>query len=124
MHAQALLIAACANVGLYGLSFIKKVARMQDNHGFLDADLKILRRLVTDAVQQHLDNRRGYDPNLIGRLRRYERMAWEIGLDAHTIQVINSGRRLLGDREHLQPDGVQPTYRVGPEPPSLASVAA
>lgn len=97
---------------------------MQDKRGFLDADLNILRRLVTDAVQQHLGDRRRHDPNLIDRLRRYEKMAWEIGLDAHTIQVICSGRRLLGDRERLQPNGVQPTYQVGPEPPSLAVVAA
>jgi hypothetical protein len=97
---------------------------MQDDHGFLDADLMTLRRLVTDAVQKHMDNRRRYDPNLIGRLRRYERTAWDIGLDAHTIQVITSGRRLLGDRECLQPKGAQPAYGVRPQPPTLASVAA
>jgi hypothetical protein len=97
---------------------------MQGSHGFLDADLKILRRVVTDAVQQHMDSRRRYDPNLLHRLRRYEQMAWEIGLDAHTIQVIASGRRLLGDRECLQPKGIQPTYGARPQPQTLAPVPA
>lgn len=97
---------------------------MSDEHGFTDADITILRDIVTDAVTKHMKSKRKYDPQLVGRLRRYERSAWAIGLDAHTIQVITSGRRLLGDHESLRPRASWMNHDISPEPTKLASRAA
>lgn len=90
---------------------------MHSEHDFSDVDLTILRSIVTDAVRKTRDEGHKRDPRLISRLRNYELSAWAIGLDAHTIQVIASGRRLLGDRECLRPKTARPSRDVRPEPP-------
>lgn len=55
-----------------------------------------LERVVTVLVEAQL-TRGAAPPDLIGRLRRMERAVREDQGDPQTIQVIESGRRLLGD---------------------------
>lgn len=55
-----------------------------------------LERVVTVLVEAQL-TRGAAPPDLIGRLRRMERTVREEQGDPQTIQVIESGRRLLGD---------------------------
>lgn len=96
---------------------------MHSNHGFSPDDLGILRRVITDAVRKHLDTRGRYDPRLRDRLQNYERTAWDIGLDAHTLQIINSGRRLLGDHVCLRPERGQPSYDMRSDRAALVTRA-
>lgn len=53
-----------------------------------------LERVATVLVEAGLRDRAAVPPNLVERLRRMERHA---GGDRQTLQVIASGRRLLGD---------------------------
>jgi hypothetical protein len=59
-----------------------------------------LERVVTVLVEAQL-MRGAAPPDLIGRLRRMERTVREDRGDPQTIQVIESGRRLLGDTDEL-----------------------
>lgn len=59
-----------------------------------------LERVVTVLVEAQL-TRGAAPPDLIGRLRRMERIVREDRGDPQTIQVIESGRRLLGDMDEL-----------------------
>jgi hypothetical protein len=59
-----------------------------------------LERVVTVLVEAQL-TRGAAPPDLIGRLRRMERTVREDRGDPQTIQVIESGRRLLGDTDEL-----------------------
>jgi hypothetical protein len=61
-----------------------------------------LERVVTVLVEAQL-TRGAAPPDLIGRLRRMERTVREDRGDPQTIQVIESGRRLLGDVGELAP---------------------
>jgi hypothetical protein len=60
-----------------------------------------VRDLVTQAVCDCLSRGTGPNANLIDRLRIYERTARQAGLERQTIQVIASGRRLLGDHREM-----------------------
>ena len=73
---------------------------------------EMLRKFITDAVTDCVTNSVKADSNLVARLRTYERMAWEVGLERQTVQVITSARRLLGDRKDIRPPAVQ---RLTPE---------
>lgn len=57
-----------------------------------------LRDIVTQAVCDCLNRRLRPDAGLIRRLLIYERTARHAGLERQTIQVIESGLRLLRDR--------------------------
>jgi hypothetical protein len=70
-----------------------------DGEGF---ELHMLREVVTDAVSEALMEGRA-EGDLRGRLRCYERMAVEVGFGPQTLQVIRSGRRLLGDTKSTGP---------------------
>lgn len=61
-----------------------------------------LERVVTVLVEAQLAHR-VTPPDLIGRLRRMERTVREKRGDPQTLQVIESGRRLLGDTVELAP---------------------
>ena len=56
-----------------------------------------LERVVTILVEVGLQDRAAAPPNLIERLRHLERSAAARGSDRQLLQVIASGRRLLGD---------------------------
>lgn len=57
-----------------------------------------LERLVTAKVTAALTDAGETKSRLIVRLRRIEETASQFGADSQTLQVIRSGRRLLGDR--------------------------
>lgn len=60
-----------------------------------------LERVVTVLVEAQLTRGAPPPPDLIGRLQRMERSVREDRGDPQTIQVIESGRRLLGDASEL-----------------------
>ncbi|GAB6842953.1 hypothetical protein HNR00_003123 [Methylorubrum rhodinum] len=60
-----------------------------------------LERVVTVLVEAQLTRGAPPPPDLIDRLRRMERSVREDRGDPQTIQVIESGRRLLGDASEL-----------------------
>lgn len=60
-----------------------------------------LRDIVTQAGRDCLNRGLGPDAALIFRLRTYERTARQADLERQTIQLIASGRRLLGDRRDM-----------------------
>ena len=64
-----------------------------------------LERVVTALVEAGLQDPATAPPNLIGRLRDLERNAAAAG-DRQILQVIASGRRLLGDEQALTGPGV------------------
>ena len=72
---------------------------MTENRTILDDELGALRGSVTDAVLSS----DGTKPNeaLRERLRTYERTAVALALEPQTLQVIRSGRRLLGDTDWI-----------------------
>ena len=76
---------------------------MLDNPDLLDQQCALLRDSVTDAVRARIGVVGPGDHKLRDRLRTYERTAWEIGGVEQTLQVIASGRRLLGDMTDLRP---------------------
>ena len=61
-----------------------------------------LERVVTALVEAGLADRAAAPPNLVERLRHLERAAVAAGGDRQVLQVIASGRRLLGE-----PDAVE-----------------
>lgn len=73
---------------------------MASSGGLDDHNLVFLREVVTDAVCRSSGTLLKPDYPLRARLREYERTAEAIGLDAQTVQVIRSGRRLTGDTKH------------------------
>lgn len=60
-----------------------------------------LERVVTVLVEAQLAQGSAPPPDLIGRLRRLERRVRENQGDRQVLQVIKSGRRLLGDTGEL-----------------------
>ena len=76
---------------------------MLDSLDPLDQQFVLLRDRVTDAVCARISVPGPTDYELRDRLRAYERTAWEIGGVEQTLQVIASGRRLLGDTIDLRP---------------------
>ena len=68
-------------------------------------ELHVLRETVTDEVSKALSGHRQEKADLQRRLRCYERTAVEAALGPQTIQVIRSGRRLLGDAKPLSARG-------------------
>ncbi len=77
----------------------------QDNLGKLSS-------LVADAVFDCLTSGVRPSSTLIERLRTFERTARDADLGAQTVQVIISGRCLLGDRRDLSNAGAA----TGPRP--------
>lgn len=71
---------------------------MSSDTALRDVRANHLRDIVTQAVCDCLNRGLGPDAGLIYRLWIYERTARQAGLERQTIQVIASGRRLLGDR--------------------------
>ena len=71
---------------------------MNENAGKLEANFANLREVVTGAVRECLNLDTKAQRHLIERLRMYERTARQAGFERQTLQVIASGRRLLGDR--------------------------
>ncbi|GEP05587.1 hypothetical protein [Methylobacterium oxalidis] len=71
---------------------------MSSDAALRDVSANRLRDIVTQAVCDCLNRGSEPDTGLIHRLRIYERTARQAGLERQTIQVIASGRRLLGDR--------------------------
>jgi hypothetical protein len=45
--------------------------------------------------------------DIIARLQHWEQATWTTGADRQTLQVITSGRRLLGDARDLTPDALK-----------------
>ena len=64
-----------------------------------------LERVVTALVEAGLQDPAAAPPNLIGRLRDLERNAAAAG-DRQILQIIASGRRLLGDEQALTGPGL------------------
>lgn len=88
-----------------------------------DRSLGRLERVVTVLVEAQLTCG-APPPDLIGRLRRMERTVREHRGDPQTIQVIESGRRLLGDTDELAapehpPSGAQDVPTNDPLPISI-----
>ena len=75
-------------------------------------------RVTTLLVQAHLADRTAAPPNLIARLRDMEQVVREARGDRQTLQVIASGRRLLGDAEDFST--LEPAFE--PDLPAPASV--
>jgi hypothetical protein len=74
------------------------------SHQLLTEDnLQELSSIVTDTVCDYLNGGSKPSISLIERLRTYEQTARDADLGAQTIQVIASGRRLLGDGRDLSP---------------------
>ncbi|WP_279357292.1 hypothetical protein [Methylobacterium indicum] len=65
-----------------------------------------LERVVTTLVEAGLQDPAASPPNLIERLRHLQRTAMAAGGDRQILQVIASGRRLLGDGQALTGPGV------------------
>lgn len=101
---------------------------MSNDDALTHDNLLLLRKAITADVCDVCVNARR-DPELIARLRTYERTAWDLNLDAQTTQIIMSARRLLGDRQDLRPERLRsPDKRVrrklpGPRP-KLVPLAA
>ncbi|GEP07687.1 hypothetical protein [Methylobacterium oxalidis] len=76
---------------------------MKSDQELTQDNLTKLSSLVTDTVSDCLSNGKKASSSLIERLRTYERTARDADLGAQTVQVIASGRRLLGDRRNLSP---------------------
>ncbi|WP_245239860.1 hypothetical protein [Methylobacterium variabile] len=57
---------------------------------------KLLRQAVTKTVTSVLDEDLYWDEDIITRLMNYERRARQEELSSQTLQVIQSGKRLLG----------------------------
>jgi hypothetical protein len=70
-------------------------------------ELSILQRLVTDLVTKQLGHATAGHVDMIARLQHLEQAAWTTGADRQTLQVITSGRRLLGDASDLTPDALK-----------------
>lgn len=64
-----------------------------------------LERVVTTLVEAGLQDPAASPPNLIERLRHLQRNAMAAGGDRQILQVIASGRRLLGDGQALTGPG-------------------
>lgn len=64
-----------------------------------------LERVVTTLVEAGLQDPAAAPPNLIERLRHLQRNAMAAGGDRQVLQVIASGRRLLGDGQALTGPG-------------------
>lgn len=71
-----------------------------------------LERVVTALVEAGLQNQAVAPPNLIERLRHLERSAAATGADRQILQVIASGRRLLGDEHTLTASGEIADYNL------------
>lgn len=67
--------------------------------------LSRLERVVTTLVEAGLQDPAAPPPNLIERLRHLQRTAMAAGGDRQILQVIASGRRLLGDGQALTGPG-------------------
>lgn len=80
-----------------------------------------LERVVTVLVEAHLTDPAAPPPDLVERLRRLERSVREARGDRQIIQVITSGRRLLGDTDELAESepGQAPELLLAPEPRGL-----
>ena len=68
-----------------------------------EINLALLPSMVTHIVRGCLESGTKPNADVIERLRIYERTAWDVDLGRQTIQIIASGRRLLGDRRDLSP---------------------
>ncbi len=76
-----------------------------------------LERVVTALVEAGLEDRAAAPPNLVERLRHLERATVASGGDRQVLQVIASGRRLLGEPDEArQPLGAS---MPGHDPPLL-----
>ncbi|AWN41865.1 hypothetical protein [Methylobacterium durans] len=60
-----------------------------------------LKRAVTELVVSALSDASRPKAELVAELRQLETRARAFGAGAHIVQVLVSGRRLLGDREDL-----------------------
>lgn len=79
-----------------------------------------LERVVTTLVEAGLQDPAAAPPNLIERLRHLQRNAVAAGGDRQILQVIASGRRLLGDGQVLTGPGA-PTDLGMVESPSAGA---
>lgn len=61
-----------------------------------DAFEVLLREAVTKAVISELENKHSWNDDIIVRLMDYEARAQQERLSSQTLQVILSGRRILG----------------------------
>ncbi|GEP04729.1 hypothetical protein [Methylobacterium oxalidis] len=74
---------------------------MQELFKFDVTEVAPLKRAVTDLVVSALGDAGRPKAELIAELRQLESRARAFGAEAHIVQVLVSGRRLLGDREDL-----------------------
>ncbi|MBU69634.1 MAG: hypothetical protein CL858_30115 [Cupriavidus sp.] len=74
---------------------------MQEPVEWSEKRLVAVEQRVTAIVASTLANAAGIPPALIAYLRTLELAVRAHGTERQTIQVISSGRRLLGDREDL-----------------------
>jgi len=88
---------------------------MQKPVEWTEKRLVAVEQRVTAMVASTLANAAGIPPTLIAYLRRLELAVRAHGTERQTIQIISSGRRLLGDREDLT--------RFGPDAASNRSKA-
>lgn len=72
-----------------------------------------LERVVTTLVEAELQEAAPGPPNLVARLRCLERSVLASERDRQTLQVIASGRRLLGDPVELAPFPERPGLEPG-----------
>lgn len=74
---------------------------MPDQQSLSESDLSLIRSIVTEAVSSYFAGVGEAEQTIRARLRRFERIGLPIGLEPQTVQVIRSGRRLIGDTTHL-----------------------
>ncbi len=79
-----------------------------------------LERVVTALVEAELQEAAPGPPNLVQRLRCLERSVLASERDRQTLQVIASGRRLLGDPVELAPFPERPSLESGEGPRKAA----
>lgn len=94
---------------------VKERARERRDRSIQSRVLGRLERVVTVLVEAGLQDRAA-PPDLIERLRRLEFGLIASGEDRQALQVLASGRRLLGDAAELAP--VRPTDIVSAEGPA------
>jgi len=82
----------------------RRSSNVTATHQLDHAGLSTLQRLVTVLVTTHLARATEGRADTITRLQHLEQAAWTMGADRQTLQVITSGRRLLGDASDLTPE--------------------
>ena len=83
--------------------FQQWIGFMKAKISLTEINLTLLPSMVTHIVRECLEGVTKPNADVIERLRTYERTARDVDLGGQAIQIIASGRRLLGDHRDLSP---------------------